>query len=196
MRRMDQLAEADVVKDSKFLAGVLRHNPGKIGVSLDAAGWVDVDVLLAALKRRGRRIDRARLDFVVEHNNKKRFEYDGSGARIRASQGHSVPVDLGYEPQDPPETLYHGTATRSLDSIFAEGLLPGGRHHVHLSMDVETAVKVGSRHGKPVVLLVAAARMRADGRAFFRSTNGVWLTEHVAPEYLSFAQPDSVGPSA
>jgi putative RNA 2'-phosphotransferase len=196
MRRMDQLAEADVVKDSKFLAGVLRHNPGKIGVTLDAAGWVDVDVLLAALERRGRRIGRARLDFVVEHNGKKRFEYDESGARIRASQGHSVPVDLGYEPQDPPETLYHGTATRSLDSIFAEGLLPGRRHHVHLSMDLETAVKVGSRHGKPVVLVVAAARMRADGRAFFRSTNGVWLTEHVAPEYLSFAQPDSVGPSA
>jgi putative RNA 2'-phosphotransferase len=193
--------ESAVVKDSKFLAGVLRHNPGKLGIELDAAGWVDIEVLLAALKRRGRRIDRARLDFVVAHNNKKRFEYDEAGTRIRASQGHSVPVDLGYAPMTPPETLYHGTATRSLEAIFAEGLRPGGRHHVHLSVDAETATKVGSRHGKPAVLVVAAARMHADGHAFFRSTNGVWLTEHVAPEYLSFASRDAdprdgVGPSA
>lgn len=187
-------AEADVVRDSKFLSGVLRHNPGKIDITLDAAGWVEVEVLLAALKKRGRRVNRARLDFVVEHNNKKRFEYDETGTRIRASQGHSVPVDLGYEPMVPPETLFHGTATRALDSIFAEGLVPGGRHHVHLSVDAETATKVGSRHGKPAVLVVAAARMHAAGHAFFRSTNGVWLTEHVAPEFLSFASPDSVGP--
>ncbi|HWG24527.1 RNA 2'-phosphotransferase [Actinospica sp.] len=189
-------AASAAVRDSKFLSGVLRHNPGKIGIELDAAGWVDVDVLLAALKRRGRRIGRARLDFVVEHNNKKRFEYDESGTRIRASQGHSVPVELGYEPTVPPETLYHGTATRSLDSIFAEGLVPGSRHHVHLSMDVETATKVGSRHGKPAVLRVAAARMHADGQVFFRSTNGVWLTEHVAPDYLTPASPTSVSPLA
>jgi putative RNA 2'-phosphotransferase len=189
-------AEQEAVRDSKFLSGVLRHNPGKIGITLDAAGWVDVEVLLAALKRRGRRVARARLDFVVEHNNKKRFEYDESGTRIRASQGHSVPVELGYEPTVPPETLYHGTATRSLDSIFAAGLMPGSRHHVHLSMDAETATKVGSRHGKPAVLLVAAARMHADGHAFFRSTNGVWLTEHVAPEYLLSVSADSVGPLA
>jgi putative RNA 2'-phosphotransferase len=188
----DAETEAAAVRDSKFLSGVLRHNPGKIGITLDAAGWVEVDVLLAALKRRGRRIDRVRLEFVVEHNNKKRFEFDESGARIRASQGHSVPVELGYEPRTPPETLYHGTATRALVSIFAEGLVPGNRHHVHLSMDVETATKVGSRHGKPAVLIVASARMHADGHEFFRSTNGVWLTEHVAPEYLSFASTDSV----
>ena len=175
------------VRDSKFLSGVLRHNPGKIGVELDAAGWVDVEVLLAALKLRGRRMGRSRLDYVVANNNKKRFEYDESGTRIRASQGHSVPVDLGYVASVPPETLYHGTATRSLDSIFGEGLRPGRRHHVHLSADVETATKVGSRHGKPAVLVVAAARMHEEGREFFRSTNGVWLTEHVAPEYLGLA---------
>jgi len=173
------------VRDSKFLSGVLRHNPGKIGVELDAAGWVDVDVLLAALASHGRRVGRSRLDYVVEHNNKKRFEYDASGTRIRASQGHSVPVDLGYESRVPPETLYHGTATRSLDSIFSEGLKPGRRHHVHLSVDIETAAKVGARHGKPAVLVVAAARMHEAGHEFFRSTNGVWLTEHVAPQYLS-----------
>jgi putative RNA 2'-phosphotransferase len=176
---------ASGVKDSKFLAGVLRHNPGKIGIELDAAGWVDVEVLLAALARRGRRIGRDRLDYVVANNNKKRFEYDAAGTRIRASQGHSVQVDLGYEARVPPETLYHGTATRSLDSIFSEGLRPGSRHHVHLSVDLETATKVGARHGKPAVLIVAAARMHEAGHEFFRSTNGVWLTEHVAPEYLT-----------
>lgn len=180
----ESTAQDQVVKDSKFLAGVLRHNPEKLGIELDEAGWVRVDVLLAALKRRGRRIDRDRLDFVVEHNNKKRFEYDEAGERIRASQGHSVPVDLGYEALVPPETLYHGTATRSLDSIFAEGIKPGARHHVHLSADIETATRVGSRHGKPVVLVVSAARMHADGKQFFRSTNGVWLTEYVAPDYF------------
>jgi putative RNA 2'-phosphotransferase len=191
------------VRDSKLLAGVLRHNPGKIGIELDAAGWVDVSVLLAALARHGRRVGRSRLDYVVEHNNKKRFEYDASGTRIRASQGHSVPVDLGYESRVPPETLFHGTATRSLDSIFSEGLKPGRRHHVHLSVDIETAAKVGARHGKPAVLVVAAARMHEAGHEFFRSTNGVWLTEHVAPQYLGFTSPvpgvssaSSVGPVA
>jgi putative RNA 2'-phosphotransferase len=182
----DPASDRGLVKDSKFLAGVLRHNPGKIGVELDPAGWVEVEVLLAAARRAGRRIGRERLDRVVEHNNKKRFEYDESGTRIRASQGHSVPVELGYEPLVPPETLYHGTATSSLDSIFREGIKPGRRHHVHLSSDLETATKVGARHGKPAVLVVAAARMHGDGREFFRSTNGVWLTEYVAPAYLSF----------
>ena len=182
----DPAGSPSLVRDSKFLSSVLRHNPGKIGVELDSAGWIEVEVLLAAMRRAGRRISRGRLDLVVEHNSKKRFEYDASGTRIRASQGHSVPVDLGYEPLVPPETLYHGTATSSLDSIFREGLRPGRRHHVHLSAEVETATKVGARHGKPAVLLVAAARMHADGCEFFRSTNGVWLTEHVAPAYLTF----------
>jgi putative RNA 2'-phosphotransferase len=202
-RAANQPMSDTAVRDSKLLAGVLRHNPGKIGVELDAAGWVDVDVLLAALARHGRRVGRSRLDYVVEHNNKKRFEYDASGTRIRASQGHSVPVDLGYESRVPPETLFHGTATRSLDSIFSEGLKPGRRHHVHLSVDIETATKVGSRHGKPAVLVVAAARMHETGHEFFRSTNGVWLTEHVAPQYLSSTSPvtgvssaSSVGPVA
>lgn len=178
-------------KDSKFLALVLRHDPGKIGVELDRAGWVPVDVLLAAARAHGRRLSRDQLDRVVEHNDKKRFEFDETGTRIRASQGHSVPVDLGYEPTEPPEVLYHGTATRALDPIFRDGLRPGKRHHVHLSADVPTAVKVGSRHGKPAVLIVAAGRMRADGHTFYRSTNGVWLTERVPTDYLS-RLPDAV----
>jgi putative RNA 2'-phosphotransferase len=175
-----------LVRDSKFLAGLLRHNPGRIGIELDPAGWVEVDVLLAAARRSGRWISRDRLDLVVAHNDKQRFEYNASGTRIRASQGHSVPVDLGYRPRKPPERLFHGTATSSLDSIFRGGIKAGRRHHVHLSWDLATATKVGARHGKPAVLVVAALRMHEDGREFFCSTNGVWLTEYVAPAYLSF----------
>lgn len=175
----------NLIKESKFLALVLRHNPGKIGIELDAAGWVPVDTLLAALHARGRDLTREQLDRVVADNDKKRYEYDESGTRIRASQGHSVPVDLGYAPAEPPATLFHGTATGTVEAIFREGLKPGRRHHVHLSADVETATRVGARHGKPAVLTVDAARMRADGHLFYRSTNGVWLTEHVAPAYLT-----------
>ncbi|MBR7835944.1 RNA 2'-phosphotransferase [Actinospica durhamensis] len=181
-----------MVKDSKFLALVLRHDPGKVGVELDGAGWVAVDVLLAAAGAHGRRISRAQLDRVVAQNDKKRFEFDEAGARIRASQGHSVPVELGYAPSEPPEVLYHGTATRYLESIFRDGLVPGKRHHVHLSADTATAVKVGTRHGKPAVLTVAAARMRADGHEFYCSTNGVWLTEKVPTGYLGrVPEPDA-----
>lgn len=177
--------DKQLVKNSKFLALVLRHNPGKIGVELDSAGWVPVDVLLAAVRARGRQLSRQQLDEVVAQNDKRRFEFDETGTRIRASQGHSVPVDLGYMPVEPPEELYHGTATRFLESIFKDGLRPGNRHHVHLSADVPTAVKVGSRHGKPAVLTVAAQRMRADGHEFYLSTNGVWLAAGVPPEYLT-----------
>lgn len=175
----------NLTKESKFLALVLRHNPGEIGITLDAAGWVPVDTLLAALRRHGRELTRAQLDRVVAENDKKRYEYDESGTRIRASQGHSVPVELGYTPAEPPATLYHGTATGTVEAIFREGLKPGRRHHVHLSTDIETATRVGARHGRPAVLTVDAARMRADGHLFYRSTNGVWLTEHVAPAYLA-----------
>lgn len=183
----------NLIKDSKFLALVLRHNPGKIGITLDAAGWVPVDTLLAALRAHGRALTRDQLDRIVAENDKKRYEYDESGVRIRASQGHSVTVDLGYAPAEPPATLYHGTATSTVEAIFREGLKPGRRHHVHLSADPETATRVGARHGKPAVLMVDAARMRADGHLFYRSTNGVWLTEHVAPVYLTRSVGISVG---
>lgn len=173
-----------LIKDSKFLALVLRHDPGRIGVELDTAGWVQVETLLAALRQHGRAMSRSQLDRAVAENNKKRYEYDESGTCIRASQGHSVEVELGYEPMTPPDTLYHGTATRYLDPILREGLKAGERHHVHLSADIETATNVGARHGRPAVLHVDAARMVADGLVFYRSTNGVWLTDSVAPAYL------------
>ncbi|NUR57129.1 MAG: RNA 2'-phosphotransferase, partial [Catenulispora sp.] len=151
--------EKDVVRLSKRMSNWLRHNPEAIGLTMDEAGWVLVDDLLAQAAAHGRAFSREQLDQVVAENNKKRFEFDDSGTLIRARQGHSVPVELGYEPAEPPDVLYHGTGQSSVALIRRDGLLPMNRHAVHLSVDVETAVKVGSRHGKPAVLAVAAARM-------------------------------------
>lgn len=171
---------------SKFLSYVLRHAPETIDLRLDANGWADVGALLAKAKKAGRRIDLETLRAVVVENDKQRFTLSADGRRIRAAQGHSIVVDLGLAPAEPPALLYHGTATRNLDAIFAEGLQPGRRQKVHLSIDGETAAKVGQRHGKPTVLKVDAGRMHADGLHFWRADNGVWLTEHVPARYLSF----------
>jgi len=175
-----------LVRTSKFLSMVLRHNPGAIGITLDEAGWVGVQDLLDAMAKAKRETTLDQLQKVVAENNKKRFEFSEDGSKIRARQGHSVQVDLGYEPQDPPEFLYHGTATRFLPKIRGEkqGLLKGQRHHVHLSADTDTAKNVGSRHGKPVVLTVRSKEMVEAGHQFFLSNNGVWLTEHVPVEFL------------
>ena len=175
-----------LVRVSKFLSLVLRHDPGKIGLTLDAAGWAEVDELIAAAARSGVEIDRETLARVVAENDKQRFALSADGGRIRANQGHSVTVDLGVEPRTPPELLYHGTASRFLDSIRASGLHAASRAHVHLSADTETARAVGQRHGSPVVLPIAAGRMHRDGRLFFRSANGVWLTDAVPAEYIDF----------
>ena len=175
----------DVVRVSKRLSFVLRHHPDSVGLRLDPHGWVQVDALLAALAAHGLELSRAELDRVVATNDKRRFAYDGSGTRIRASQGHSVGVDLGYQPQRPPAELFHGTTRRFLEAILADGLLPGRRHAVHLSPDVATARTVGGRRGEPVVLRVDAAAMAADGAVFTRSANGVWLTDAVPARYLS-----------
>jgi putative RNA 2'-phosphotransferase len=177
------------VQLSKFLSYVLRHRPDSVGLSLDEAGWVSVDELLEAARCHGQPFSRAALDEVVATNDKKRFCFSPDRLRIRASQGHSVPVQLGLEPLEPPELLYHDTVARFLDSIRRQGLLRGSRHHVHLSPDRETAQKVGSRRGRPVVLVVEAGRLHRAGRPFFRSANGVWLTEQVPPEYLRFPEP-------
>ncbi|MFJ3790918.1 RNA 2'-phosphotransferase [Kitasatospora sp. NPDC090091] len=180
--------EKRTVRTSKMLSRILRHDPGRAGITLDAAGWVRVDVLLAGLAARGTRLTRAELDHVVETNNKRRFAYSEDGLSIRASQGHTVAVDLGLAATEPPAVLFHGTATRNLGPIFRDGLLPMARQDVHLSADTETAVRVGSRHGRPVVLTVDAAAMAAAGHAFRVSANGVWLTDAVPPEYLSQPQ--------
>ncbi|HBL29274.1 MAG TPA: RNA 2'-phosphotransferase [Acidobacteria bacterium] len=176
----------DLVRLSKFLSLVLRHEPQRIGLSLDPQGWVAVDELLAAAAQAGTPLTREELERVVVTNDKKRFAFSPDGSRIRASQGHSVEVELGLPPTVPPERLFHGTATRFVDSIRAEGLRAQSRQHVHLSPDEETAVKVGQRHGKPVVLAVRAAAMHGARHAFYLSDNGVWLTAAVPPGYLEF----------
>ena len=180
-----QPLDRDDVRRSKLVARVLRHRPGSIGITLDPQGWTDVADLLAALAAHGHRITRADLDRVVHRNDKQRFEWDSVGDRIRARQGHSVEVDLGLLPADPPDRLYHGTPRRNIDSILATGLEPRGRHHVHLSEDADTARRVGARRGGPVVLVVDAAAMASQQYRFWRTTNGVWLTEHVPPLFLS-----------
>lgn len=180
----------DAVRASKRLSFVLRHQPASIGLTLDAAGWVDVDLLLAALAAHGLLLTREDLDGVVAGNDKQRFAFDASGTRIRASQGHSVAVDLGYAPASPPDQLFHGTVTRFLPAILADGLRPGQRHAVHLSADVATARVVGTRRGRPVVLRVDAARLAAAGAGFARSANGVWLVAAVPPDYLSLTHHD------
>jgi putative RNA 2'-phosphotransferase len=172
-------------RTSKFLSYVLRHHPEEAGVVLDPQGWVAVDALLAGLAACGTVLSRTDLDRIVAEDGKRRYAYSDDGARIRASQGHSVDIDLGYAPAEPPPVLYHGTAERNLTSILAIGLDRRERHHVHLSAAPESARQVGGRHGRPVVLHVDAAGMHADGFAFFVTANGVWLVERVPPEYLS-----------
>jgi putative RNA 2'-phosphotransferase len=176
--------EKRTIRISKFLSRVLRHAPEDIGLTLEPGGWVLVTDLLAATEQAGTRITSEELTQIVRSSDKQRFAFDGTGTRIRANQGHSVEVDLQLEAAEPPTELYHGTGVRSLEPILAGGLLKIARHHVHLSADTTTAVKVGSRHGKPVVLVVDAAKMRAEGLIFFRSANGVWLVDHVPPQYL------------
>jgi putative RNA 2'-phosphotransferase len=179
--------EKRTVKVSKYLSKHLRHQPERIGLTLGEGGWVEIDTLISAAAEHGFRFTRDELDHVVANNDKRRFAVEGS--RIRASQGHSVEVDLGLPSATPPAYLYHGTVARTLDAIRAGGLKPMNRQDVHLSADRETATRVGARRGRPVVLSVDAAAMHRDGHVFRVSANGVWLTEAVPPRYLRFPGP-------
>lgn len=178
------ITEQETVKASKFLSLVLRHQPSMIGIHLDTQGWTDVEVLIKKAQSNGFPLDHALLSHVVETNPKKRFTFNETGNRIRASQGHSVEIELGYKSQTPPKVLYHGTTGAHLDSILKTGIEKRTRHHVHLSVDVEAALKVGQRHGKPVILEVQSGQMHIDGIVFFLSENSVWLTEYVDSKYL------------
>ncbi|HEX5083444.1 MAG TPA: RNA 2'-phosphotransferase [Blastocatellia bacterium] len=175
-----------VVRISKFLSLILRHQPEKIGLRLSESGWTPVEELIEASRRHGVEFTLEELQNVVASNDKKRFSLSEDGLRIRANQGHSIEVDLGYAPNIPPEILYHGTAERFLASIKQQGLVKGKRHHVHLSADADVAMKVGLRHGRPVVLRIEAGRMHRDGLFFYLSANGVWLTDSVPVQYLVF----------
>ncbi|MFH9264395.1 RNA 2'-phosphotransferase [Streptomyces sp. NPDC017546] len=178
--------ERRTVKVSKYLSKHLRHQPERIGLTLDENGWVPVEELLRAAARHGFGFSRAELDHVVAVNDKRRFtvERGTEGDRIRANQGHTVAVDLDLPPAEPPAYLYHGTVARVMDAIRAEGLRPMARHHVHLSSDRETATRVGARRGRPLVLTVDAGAMHRAGHVFRVSANGVWLADAVPPRFL------------
>ena len=178
--------DAHLVRFSKFLSLVLRHKPQEIGLTLDEQGWADIADLIERANRHGVPLTREVVERVVATNDKKRFALSGDGARIRANQGHSVEIDLGLESRQPPEVLFHGTATRFLPGISEKGLLPGKRQYVHLSPDEPTAVTVGRRHGQPVVLRVRCGEMHRAGFRFYCAANGVWLTERVPLSFLDF----------
>lgn len=173
-------------KISKFLSLVLRHKPEVIGLKLDESGWVETTELLDKLAQNNKKITLESLKEVVANNDKKRFAFNVDQTKIRASQGHSIEINLGYTVVEPPAILFHGTATRFIDSIKKKGLMKGNRHQVHLSKNLETATKVGSRHGKVIVIKVKALEMHKAGFEFFVSENKVWLTDYVPVKYLEF----------
>jgi putative RNA 2'-phosphotransferase len=169
---------------SRFLSRHLRHAPEDLGLTLEPGGWAPIDAVLAGATAAGVRITREALDEVVRTSDKQRFAIDETGTKIRANQGHSVEVDLQLEPTEPPAELFHGTAERNVAAILRDGLRKMARHHVHLSPDSDTASRVGQRHGKPVILVVDTAAMRAAGHLFYRSANGVWLVDEVPAQHL------------
>ena len=174
-----------LTKISKFLSLVLRHNPDAIGLSLDYAGWADITELIEKARKTGLRLTPTLIQQIVATSDKNRFAISPDGCSIRANQGHSLPVELGLQETEPPYILYHGTSRRNLAAISQEGIKRRNRNYVHLSTDKDTALKVGVRHGQPVVLMVQAGKMFNNGIRFFRSENGVWLTEQVPPEYIN-----------
>ncbi|MBV8327126.1 RNA 2'-phosphotransferase [Chryseobacterium sp.] len=177
--------EIETKRISKFLSLILRHQPETIGLKLDENGWADVEELRAKSEKKRMHFSLDELDEVVETNNKKRFAFNDDKTKIRASQGHSIDIDLALVAMQPPDFLYHGTAEANISSITAKGIEKRTRQHVHLSADKETATKVGMRYGKPIILTIRTGQMHEDGVAFYQSANGVWLTEFVDPKYIS-----------
>jgi putative RNA 2'-phosphotransferase len=176
-----------ITKDtSKFLSLILRHAPEKIELQLDENGWANVDELITQCNKFQKKINLELLNYVVETNDKKRFAFNEDKTMIRASQGHSIKVDLDIEAVIPPDFLYHGTIEKFLEPIKNEGLKRMSRQHVHLSQEKETAIKVGSRRGKPIILIVNTKKMQEDGFKFYLSENKVWLTDQVPPKYIAF----------
>lgn len=169
----------------RLISLILRHEPQLIGSQLDDQGYLPVSALLTGVSRKiGFSLTRERLDHIVATNNKKSYEYSPDSTKIRARQGHSVTVDVGLQAVEPPDILYHGTVDRFVESIFSQGILKMSRQHVHLSSDLETALAVGKRHGKPIVLQVAAGELYRQGQVFYLSNNGVWLTDDIGTQYI------------
>ncbi|WP_394749969.1 RNA 2'-phosphotransferase [Spongiimicrobium salis] len=180
------MTDKKIKQTSKFLSLVLRHKPQILDLVLDENGWANVAVLLERMERESKTITFEQLQFVVANNDKKRFAFNEDKTLIRASQGHSISINLDYKPLEPPQFLYHGTPIKFVNPIKEKGLKKMKRHHVHLSVDRETATKVGARRGKPVILSIRALDMYYAGHQFFISENGVWLTEAVPPQFIEF----------
>jgi putative RNA 2'-phosphotransferase len=178
------LSEKEITRLSKFLSLVLRHKPEEIGITLDENGWTDVGDLISKAAGHGIHFTPVVLKHIVDTNSKKRFAFNATFDKIRASQGHSVDIDIAYEAQMPPAILYHGTAEKVVAEILRTGIEKRQRRHVHLSADLDTAINVGQRHGRPVVLEVLAAQMSTEGFEFYLSENKVWLTDSVPARYL------------
>ena len=183
----------DNTKLSKFLSKILRHKPELIGLNIEKYGaWADIDELIRKVNENSKfTLSRELLEEIVKEDEKQRYKISGDGKKIRASQGHSIEVIMDMEVLQPPEILFHGTAERNINSILEKGIIHGRRLYVHLSKDTETALKVGARHGKPVIFNVRAGDMYKDGYVFYLSENGVWLTKTVSPEYLEREQTDT-----
>lgn len=170
---------------SRYMCLILRHHPEVIGITLDEHGWADVEELIAGIaEKKNKNFNREMLEEIVRTDDKQRYAFSEDRTKIRANQGHSIPVDVELEKKEPPEILYHGTGEKYVESIDATGLISKNRLYVHLSGDVETAENVGKRHGAPVIYRVHSGRMHRDGYEFFLSRNGVWLTKRVPVEYL------------
>lgn len=173
----------NLTSTSKFISLILRHRPEVIGITLDEHGWANVSELIAGVGRT-HALDMSMLEEIVHTDSKRRYSFSEDKTLIRANQGHSVPVDVELEKVVPPEILYHGTGEKYTASVNVQGLLPMSRLYVHMSPDMDTARKVGQRHGKPVIYVVKSGEMQKTGYDFFRSLNGVWLTKHVPAKYL------------
>jgi putative RNA 2'-phosphotransferase len=180
------VTDKEKIRTSKFLSRILRHEPESVGLRPDDAGWVNVLDLVSTLHQHGRPLSTDQLLHIIATSDKQRFALSKDGQFVRANQGHSIPVDLKYPAQPPPEILYHGTARRFLESIRKQGLRKMKRHAVHLLEQVITARKVGARHGEAVILVVQAGEMHRVGHVFCRSTNNVWLVDHVPPQFIEF----------
>lgn len=174
---------SDLKSTSKYISLILRHKPEVIGITLDDHGWADTQELIEGVNRT-HPLTMELLEEIVRTDEKQRYSFNADKSRIRANQGHSIPIDADLAETEPPETLYHGTGEKSVASIEREGLRPMSRLYVHLSPDTETARSVGSRHGKPVIYIVLAGEMHRSGYRFYRSANGIWLTKEVPVRFL------------
>ena len=177
----------DYTETSKYISLILRHKPQVIGITLDEHGWANVDELIDGVSKT-HPLTKEILEQIVAEDNKQRYSFNEDKTLIRANQGHSIPVDVELPETVPPEILYHGTSEKFEADIDRMGLIPKSRLYVHLSGDVNTAVNVGKRHGKPVIYEVSSGKMHRDGIVFYRSVNGVWLTKSVSVEYLKKIQ--------